>query len=81
MKIAYRIKSLEKAMTDNREHWAVFSIGSYENPEEEKRVQKRIVEEYIAGGARPTHSIFVNEVPGVSIPYSCKERFLSSFSR
>lgn len=62
--MTHRLKKLEKKFFREQEHWAVFTMDCYNNPEHRKQAQQRLIDEYIARGApRPTYRIFVNEIP------------------
>lgn len=79
MRISDRIKKLEKKMEINKDIWAVFTIGYYEDEQKQKAAQGRLLASHLAEGyPRPNICLFVNEIPGETSAHQ-QEVFLYSF--
>lgn len=80
MKIVSRIKRLERKLLGNKELWAVFTVGCYEDPRDVEIAKQRLLDQYTAqGNPRPTHFLFIKEVPRAT-KRDKEAEFLYSFS-
>jgi hypothetical protein len=80
MRITSRIKRIEKKLYGNKEYWAVFTIGYYEDHSQREAAEKQLLDQYFASGnTRPTHCVFTNEIPAQVA--NQEEKFVYSFVR